>query len=166
LIPGYPLRRLTSTHGADAANPPPGIFLFPSPSVTDTAFTLTKRTSVAQPRFYTPGPSDPDGNGYPAPHSGARIRGTRSDYLSAVLHPAVQAGGAKVLLELQGAQALDPLSDRTRVDPSRAFTDWTTDVDDLDGFPYVRWRATLVSNLNSNVTARVDAVWLPVVSLP
>ena len=169
LISGFPNRRMLSTHEEDAPNPAPnpalGV-LNPEPSITDTAFTLTKRVSVGQSRFYTPDPVDAGGNIYPAPYSSQRTYGVKSDYLDAVLTPSLQAGGATVLAEFQGAIALDPTSARTKINTSFASTDWTSDIDDCDTFPYIRWRLTLTSNLNSLQVAKVENVAVPLLQLP
>jgi hypothetical protein len=122
--------------------------------------------SFAQSRFYTPNPQDAAGNLYPAPYSNQRTFGTKSDYLDAVLLPAIQEGGAVVLAEFQGAVALDPTSVRTKINIGQPFTDWGTDIDDCDTFPYIRWRLKLTSNLNSNTVARVSSVAIPIVPLP
>jgi hypothetical protein len=169
LIDGYPQRRLRGLYEGDTANPSPNpasAVYNPAPTVQDMAFTLTKRVSVAQSRFYTPGPSDADGNLYPAPYSTQRTRGTHSDYRPPVLLPAVQVGGATVSIEFQGAMSLETGSGRTSINLAQAFTAWTGDVDDVDGFPYVRWRLRLGANLASSTLPRVSSVMLPLVSLP
>jgi hypothetical protein len=168
-ISGYPARRLVGVYEGDSPNPPPNpsVGLYnPGPTVQDMAFTLTKRVSVAQSRFYTPGPTDLDGNAYPAPYSPQRTRGTRSDYRPSIVLPAVQAGGTTVAIEFQGATGIEAGGDRTRVNVALPFTPWTTRVDDVDGFPYVRWRLRLHSNLASQTRPRVTSVTIPVVSLP
>jgi hypothetical protein len=167
LISGKPQRRMYATYDEDVPNPQPNVFagiLNPEPTVQDTAFTITKRVSVGQSRFYTPGPSDADGNLYPAPYSVQRTRGVLSDYLPPVVTPAVQPGGAGFLVEFQGAVSLETGSFRTSINLAQPFTPWTTDVDDVDTYPYVRWRITLTSNLNSNTVGRVENFALPVLN--
>src|SRR5439155_26189371 len=81
LIAGYPTRRMYATYEEDTPNPQSNFgagILNPEPSWTDTAFTLTKRVSLAQVRFYTPGPSDPAGNAYPPPQSSQTTFGVKS----------------------------------------------------------------------------------------
>src|SRR5207253_1527967 len=109
LIQGFPLRRMYATYEEDVPNPQSNgaTIANPEPSLTDTAFTLVKRVSVAQSLFYTPDNPGVDGLSYAGPQSSARTFATKSDYLSPVLVPSVQAGGATVLVEFQGATALD-----------------------------------------------------------
>ena len=160
-------RRLYSTFGADSADPPNGAgVLNPEPGTADVAFTFVTRTSIAQSRFYTPGPSDPAGNAYPGPDSAAHTFGTKSDYAPAVISPSVQPGVATVHVEYQGAMALDASSDRRLPDVSQAVTPWTTDVDACDGYPYIRWRLTLVADVLRNEVPEVDSVAIPVRRLP
>lgn len=168
LIAGFPRRSLLSTFEADTPNPTDdGSSVFnPEPTVTDTAFTITRLVSRAQSRFYTPDPTDPGGISHPPPYSAVRTLGVRSDYQPAVVTPAVQVGGTSILLEFQGAMALEAGSDRTRIDTAAPSTPWTTDVNECDGYPYVRWRMTLTSNLVTNQVARVTKVVLEVAPLP
>jgi hypothetical protein len=169
LIPGYPQRRMLATFEEETPNPPANValgILNPEPSITDTAFTFTTRVSLAQSRFYTPASADALGNVYPPPYSNAKTRGAKSDYLLPTLTPAVQAGGALVRVEFQGATAVLATSNRTTHNTAVPFTPWTLDVNACDGFPYLRWRLRLTSNLNSNTVARLGSITVPVISLP
>ena len=90
-------RRMYSIFGSDTPNPPSGGgFINPEPGMTDMAFTLVQRTTIAESRFYTPGPTDPAGNVYAGPDSAAHTLGVKSDYAPAVLSPSVQPGSATV----------------------------------------------------------------------
>jgi hypothetical protein len=168
LIPGEPQRRMLATYDEDTPNPQPNVplgILNPEPTVQDTAFTITKRVSVGQSRFYTPGPVDDQGNTYPGPYSTQRTRGVESNYLPPILQPPVQPGGATILVEFQGAMSLEEGSARTRINLAQPSTPWTTDIDDVDEFPYIRWRITLTSNLNSNTVGRVESIAVPVLAI-
>jgi hypothetical protein len=169
LISGVPGRRMYTTYEEETPNPPSSFvagILNPEPSLTDTAFTLTRLASVAQSRFYTPDSVDPAGNAYPAPFSGQRTFGVKSDYLDPIIEPTIQTGGATVLVEFYGATALDPLG--ARAQPNLAFPvrDWTTNIHDCDGFPYIRWRLSLRANLSTSSIAKVRSVWVPLVLFP
>jgi hypothetical protein len=168
LIPGFPLRRMYATYEENIPNPAANgaTIANPEPSLTDTAFTVTKRVSLAQTLFYTPDNPGVDGVSYPGPQSSLRTFATKSDYLPPVITPAVQSGGAQILMEFQGAFAMDATGNRNRVNQAFPFTPFTSDVDDCDGYPYVRWRITLTSNLNFNAVAKVDKVILPIVRMP
>ena len=169
LISGFPTRRMYATYEENVPNPPSNFvagIVNPEPSVTDTAFTLTKRVSVAQSKFYTPPATDPAGNSYPVPYSTQTTFGVKTNYLDAILAPAVQGGGTTLLVEYQGAIALDPASSRTKVNTTFPSTAFTTNVNDCDGFPYICWRLTLVSNLISNKVAKLGSISIPMLQLP
>jgi hypothetical protein len=166
-ISGFPLRRMYATYEEDDPNPPSNFVAGiqnPEWSVVDNAFTLTKRVSIAQVRFFTPVAGDPSLN--PAGQvSGINTFGTLSDYHDALITPTVQEGGAGVLIEYQGATALDPTGARNKINVAFAFTPFTTSVDDCDTFPYIRWRLTLTANLTSQKVAKVLEVSIPVVEI-
>jgi len=170
LIGGYPQRRMYTTFEADIPTPAPSFvlgILNPEPSLTDTAFTITKRVSIAQSRFYTPLAGSPGGP-YPGPYSPAPSNtfGTRSDYAPMVITPSVQSGGATYLVEYEGADVLDPVSVRTAINPSFFTTDWVTNVNVCDRHPYLRWRITLVANLISNQVPKMGNVMVPLTQFP
>ena len=80
--------------------------------------------------------------------------------------PAVQAGGATILMEFQGATAMDASGTRNKINQAYPFTPFTTNVNDCDTYPYIRWRVTLTSNLNFNAVAKVDKIIIPIVRIP
>jgi len=169
LVSGVPSRRMYATYEEDVPNPVSNLaagILNPEPSVTDTAFTLTRLFSLAEVRFYTPDSVDPAGNSYPAPLSGQRTFGVKSDYLDPIVDPTVQAGGATVLLEFYGAKALDPTSNRSLPNLSFPVRNWTTNINDCDGFPYIRWRASLRANLSTGAVTKIRSIWIPIILLP
>ena len=161
LIGGFPNRRLYSTYEDDSPNPPANFFagiLNPEPSVQDTCFTITRRTSVGQSLFYTPNAGGPNDDAA----WGGRTLGLTTDYLPAEIEPIVQSGGATVLVEFQGCQGIDPTG-RDTVNVALPFTEWTQDIDDCDGMPYIRWRITLSSNLKSQTVARITRIIIPMI---
>ena len=169
LISGFDTRRMYATYEEDTPNPASNFaagIVNPEPSLTDTAFTVTKRVSVAQTLFYTPDNPGIDGVSYPGPQSSLRTFATKSDYLAPVVTPAVQAGGATILMEFQGATAMQASGNRNLINQAFPFTPFTTNVNDCDTYPYIRWRITLTSNLNFNAVAKVDKVIIPIVRLP
>lgn len=169
LVQGVPTRRMYATYEEDAPNPASNFaagILNPEPSITDTAFTITRLKSVGQSRFYTPDSLDPAGISYPAPLSASRTFGTKSDYLAPIIVPTVQAGGAQLLVEFYGARALDAASNRTLPNLAFPVRNWTTNINDCDTFPYLRWRLTLTSNLSTSTVAKVQQIIVPIILLP
>lgn len=158
LIGGYPQRRLYSIYEDEAANPQPnfaGGVLNPEPSMFDTALTLAKRVSQAQSLFYT-------APGFASQAAGGNTFGALSNYLPAEITPAIQPGGATVRLEFQAAQIVE--LDRRTINVAYPFQDWTTDINLCDGYANIRWRASLVSNLVTSTTARVNKITIPMTS--
>jgi hypothetical protein len=170
LISGWPSRRLFGTYEGDIPNPTSNAaanIYNPGPSWTDLAFTLTRRHSIAQSRFYTPPSSGPDAvPTYTGPASAQTTFGLRSNYKTALLTPSIQVGGAQVLVEYQGAQGAVATSGRTQVDPSKPSTAFTTSIDDCDGYAFLRWRLRLTSNLVTSSVAKVAKVVVPVERMP
>jgi len=152
-------RRLTATYESDS------YAYTPDPSVMDTVFTIGKHRSVAQSRFYTPPATDAAGNAYPAPLSVAHTFGVKSDYSAAVALGTVPTG-TQVRVEYQAAMALDPSSGRTAPDLTKATTPWTTRVDDCDGYPYLRWRVTLVGDYATMAVPTLDSIVIQVAKMP
>jgi hypothetical protein len=169
LIAAFPTRKMWATYEEDVPNPssdPANQLYNPEPSVADTAFTLTKRFSLAQSLFYTPDNPGVDGVSYPGPQSSLRTFATKSDYLAPVVSPTVQAGGATILMEFQGATAMDATGNRNKINQAFPFTPFTTNINDCDTYPYIRWRMTLTSNLNFNTVAKVGSVIIPILQIP
>jgi hypothetical protein len=74
--------------------------------------------------------------------------------------------GVSVGIEYQGAMALDPASARTAPDLTKATTPWTANVNDCDGYPYVRWRATLIGDFATSAVPVLDSIVLQVAKKP
>ncbi len=151
-------------------NPPENFFggvLNPEPSISDTALTLTQRVSMAQTRFYTPLPGDPGGP-YPGgvDQSVQTTFGSKSDYYPAVIIPDVQSGGAVYLIEYQACKAIQTNSSRQIINAAFPSTAWTTNINDCDTYPYLRWRITLTANLISNTVPKITSVTIPIRQLP
>jgi hypothetical protein len=138
------------------------VALNPDPTVLDTAFTIVRRKAIAQSAFYTPGPVDPTGAAYPPPYSAARTLGVRSNYDPAIVLVSTLPGTSSYTIEYQGAFALDPTSNRRRPDLLQPTTPWTSDINACDGFPYLRWRLTLLTDVGGRGAPVIDAVVIPV----
>ena len=176
-IAGFPGRGVVGTHEAENGISNPGgtlpqspvnnntgiqalaIAINPTPVVSDTRFTITRRRSLAQSLFYTPDTFAMGGA------LGGFTLGTSSDYLAPQVEPVVQPGGAQIIVEYQGAMGLDPMG-RDTINVALPFTEWTQDVNDCDGFPNIRWRVTLIANIQSNTVATAIKIAVPILPLP
>ena len=86
----------------------------------------------------------------------------------------MQAGGALVEVEFQGADAIDtdPQGNEI-VNQAAPFTQdadgapgWVKDINLADGMQNIRWRISLISNLISLATAKVSKITIPMVQSP
>ena len=113
--------------------------------MTDMEFTKKVRTSVAQSLFYDSGRSSPD-------------------YAPPILSPLAQAGGTSIGMEYEGADGIlaptpqDPF--RVIPDPG-TFTGFVTNIDQLGGYRFVRFRATFISNVNTAEVAQLSSIAIP-----
>ena len=130
--------------------------LNPEPTVYDTSFTVTKRVSLAQSLFYTY-------PGHPSQALGGNTFGDLTNYLPVQLTPTIQGGGAVVSILFQGADIVE--NDRRTINLAGAWQDWTNNINDCDSLRCLRWRISLISNLISNVTAKLNRVLVPMTSL-
>ena len=162
LIGGLPLARLRATYEEDEANPtdniPNGI-QNPEQSLSDTSFTLTRRISIGQSRFY--GPAGPDNSTF----------GETTDYLPVQVSPSVQIGGAQVVVEFMAADLIDESTQTVKqagdfTKDANGDPAWVRDINLCDGMRHIRYRVSLVSNLINLQTARVTKVLIPMVQLP
>ena len=165
LIGGLPLARMRAEYEGEAPNPENNVSLGiqnPEQSLSDVAFTLTRRMSQGQSRFFTPDGTD------------NTTFGIGTDYRPAVISPAVQANGAQVVIEYQGADAIDVAPGGLEiVVPTGNYTQdlegnpsWVQDVNLCDGMANIRFRVTLISNLVNNEVGRVTRVLLPMTPQP
>ncbi len=163
-IPSRPFTRMYAGYEADDPNPAPnpafGI-LNPEPATSDTRFTITRQTSIAQSKFFGPGQGD------------NTTFGDLTDYGPAILTPAIQPGGARVEVEYQGADSfnVDPNGNEVvnqagsfTADPVTGEPTWVKDVNQCDGMRNIRFRLRLIANLTSLVVPRVDKVVIPMTS--
>lgn len=79
-----------------------------------------------------------------------------------IVSPVGQPGGVTVLVELEGAPGkADPLNPGGYIPNTTSATGFTTDITQIDGHRFFRFRVTMVANLNSNQSARVTSVQFP-----
>ncbi len=161
LIGGLPLTRMYATYEEDTPNPESNFVAGiqnPEQSISDTCFTVTRRVSTGQSRFFPEGSGD------------NKTFGDTTNYYPAVVTPSLQSGGALVEVEYQGADAFDtdPLGNEI-VNQANDFTadsvtgepTWVKDINACDGMRNLRFRVRLISNLISLATARVSKIIIP-----
>jgi len=103
----------------------------PAPFVHVMQFELAKLRSDAQSRYYD--------SFFEAP-----------DYLMPIINPLVQAGGATVEFTWSGSR-----------DGVVEDVPFTPNIDDIDGYRYIRFHAVMRSNLFTGGRPRVDLLELP-----
>ena len=158
LLGGFPNRRLRSTYEDNEANPTTnftGGILNPEPSIQDVCFEITKRVSIGQSLFYFEA-------GNPVQAAGGNTFGALTDYLPPQLTPSVQEGGSAVKVLYQGADLVE--ADRRTINQAGAFTPWTEDINDCDGFAKIRFQIQCIANLDSAALASVQSITIPMVS--
>lgn len=144
LIGGHPEPLLATTYEgmfADPADNAPAGIVNPSPVVMDVCITFGRLTSVAQSRFFT----------------GAY--GDDTNYLSPVIAPATQPAGAAIVVEFQGADAVQ--ADGVTIDPTAPSTAWLRDVSGCNGMRHIRFRISMTSGMDAHSMARVDRITVP-----
>ena len=128
------LRSADGTFGSDALNPAPTAAVSnPSPAVGIMMFELAKIRSDALSRYYDTGVTTPD-------------------YLSPIVAPSVQDGGASV--EFTWAGSSDGIADDVP---------FTSDINALDGFRFLRYAVVLRSNFFTGARAVVFRLEVPFV---
>jgi hypothetical protein len=79
-----------------------------------------------------------------------------------IVSPVGQPGGVTVTVEMEAAHGRpDPLNPGRFIPNTSTATGWTTDITQIDGHRFFRFRVTMVANLTSNQTARLTAVQFP-----
>jgi hypothetical protein len=113
------------------------------PLIYDMAFTLKRRLTYAQSKFYNTAQLSPN---YGAP----------------IISPPTQAGGASYTIEWQGADGMPNPSFPSQIipDPSTQ-TPWSSTIDVADDKQFVRFRIVLIANLNSSTVPRFDQIQIP-----
>ncbi|MHC4860386.1 MAG: Ig-like domain-containing domain, partial [Planctomycetota bacterium] len=112
------------------------------PLVYDMQLTKRRRLTIAQSLYYDSAREQPD-------------------YGQPILSPPQQAGGASFILEFQGADGMpDPVTGNIVADPSTE-TPWSSSIDVSDGKRFIRFRFTLIANLNSDTVAAFQTVQIP-----
>lgn len=135
---GFPNRHTFGATGSSS-----GTLL--EPAVTDMKFTKKRRTTVGQSLFYDTGV-------------------TRPNYSPAIISPAAQTGGASIQVEYEGADGIlfpIPGNPNNVVPDPTTYTGFLTNLDQLDGRRFIRFRITFTSNVNTGKVPEVFSIAIP-----
>jgi hypothetical protein len=124
---------MDSTYGGNLANPPPaaGIAQNPAPFVHVMEFEVAKLRSEARSLYYDSGSAMPD-------------------YLSPIVTPLVQDGGATI--ELMWSASSDGIVEDVPFTPN---------IHACDGHRHIRWRCVMRSNLFTGARPRLELLQVP-----
>lgn len=79
-----------------------------------------------------------------------------------IVSPVAQPGGVSVIVEMEGAHGkVDPLNPGGLIADPVTATGWTTDVTQVGGHRFVRFRVRMVANLGTNQSARITSIQIP-----
>ncbi len=135
---GFPNRHTFGSYGSVTGT-------LAEPVVADMQFIKKRRTTIAQSLFYDSGVGNPD-------------------YSSPVILPATQTGGTTAGLEYEGAKGIlfpIPGNPNNVIPDPTTFTGYVTNMDQLDGYRFIRFRATLVSNVSTGQVPVIRSIDLP-----
>jgi hypothetical protein len=126
-------RQMDSTYGGDYADPAPipATVANPAPFVHVMEFELAKLRSDARSKYYDSGVPDPD-------------------FLSPIVSPLVQTGGATIQLTWSGSH-----------DGIVEDVPFTPNIQAIDGHRYIRWNCVMRSNLFTGGRPRIEILEMP-----
>ena len=126
-------RQMDSTYGGDAADPGPipATVANPAPFVHVMEFELAKLRSDARSLYYDSGVAD-------------------ADYLSPIISPLVQSGGATI--EVTWSGSFDGIVEDVPFTPN---------INAIDNHRYIRWNVVMRANLFTGGRPRIDILEMP-----
>ena len=135
---GFPNRHTFASTGSSSGT-------LVEPVVQDARFVKKVRSSIAQSTFYDSGVGNPN-------------------YSTPLIAPVAQSGGTAMQIEFEGAEGiLFPIPgnpNNTIPDPT-TFTGFLTNMDQLDGYRFIRFRVTFTSNVNTGQIPFLNSVAIP-----
>lgn len=83
-------------------------------------------------------------------------------YAQPIVSPVGQPGGVQVFMEVEGAPGkADPFNPGVFVPNTALATGWTSDVTEIEGYQFFRFRIVMIANLTTNRTAEVRSLQFP-----
>jgi hypothetical protein len=135
---GFPNRHTFALSGTTA-----GTIL--EPVVTDMSFTKKRRTTYAQSKFYDSLQNSPD-------------------YSTVIISPSTQSGGTSMQIQFEGAEGIQfpiPGNPNNTVPDPTTYTGFITNIDQLDGYRFIRFRITFIANVNTGQVPVVNSLAIP-----
>ncbi len=135
---GFPLTHMFGSTGATTGT-------FAETVVTDMQFTMKRRTTIGQSLFYDSGVGNPN-------------------YDSPIISPSTQTGGTTAQLEFEGANGIlfpIPTNPNNVIPDPTTFTGFVSNVDQLDGRRFIRFRVTFVANVNTGQVPIIKSIAIP-----
>jgi hypothetical protein len=135
---GFPNRNVYTNTGSNAGG-------LVQPVVQDMMFTKKRRTTIAQSLFYDSGQNNPD-------------------YSTPILVPAAQSGGTSLQLVYEGAEGIlfpIPGNPNNVIPDPTTYTGFVTNLDQLDGYRFIRFRGTFISNVSTGQVPTLQSLSIP-----
>jgi hypothetical protein len=143
--PVIPNRRLWGDYQATEGTPitwfPPPTN--PEPTAYDMRVTFRRRVTVGQSTWYD-------------------ARRSSTHWATPIISPPAQPGGATFILEFEGAKGMENPNNPNQIirDPSTD-TGWVESLNLLDGYRFIRFRFTMIANVNSDTVPEINSLMLP-----
>ncbi len=134
----FPLTHMFGSTGATTGT-------FAETVVSDTQFTKKRRTTIGQSLFYDSGVGNPN-------------------YNSPIVTPSAQSGGTVANVEFEGADGIlfpIPGNPNNVIPDPTTYTGFVSNVDQLDGRRFIRFRFTFVANVTTGAVPVVKSISVP-----
>jgi hypothetical protein len=89
-------------------------------------------------------------------------RRSSTHWATPIISPPAQPGGATFILEFEGAKGMENPNNPNQIirDPSTD-TGWVESLNLLDGYRFIRFRFTMIANVNSDTVPEINSLMLP-----
>jgi hypothetical protein len=135
---GFPTRHTFGAYGTTTGTLTESV-------VSDMQFVKKRRTTIAQSLFYDATVANPD-------------------YATPVISPSTQPPGTVAQIEFEGAKGIlfpIPSNPNNVIPDPTTFTGYVTNLDQLDGYRFIRFRVTLVADVTTGVVPAIKSISIP-----